>query len=97
MEPDAALVGADGIVVLHAVAHVGAHAACIVHPRHAECVDSVGDAEAFQQVDAFEVGVTAVDVGYGVYNLFHRLQIFRLVGKPCPQILNKFFFVHVLF
>ena len=42
MEPDAPLVGAYGVVVLHAVAHVGAYAAGIVHPRHAECVDSVG-------------------------------------------------------
>ena len=36
MEPQAALVGADGAVELHAVAAVHLHLALIVHPGHAE-------------------------------------------------------------
>ena len=36
VQPQAALVGADGAVALHAVAAVHVHVARVVHPRHAE-------------------------------------------------------------
>ncbi len=50
MEADAALVGTDGVVVLHTVAVVGLNLALVVNPCYTELVDAVGDAETLYEV-----------------------------------------------
>ena len=60
METDAALVGADGIVVLHAIAGVHLHIAVVISPCYAECEDSVGDTEALDEIVRLKFGVFVV-------------------------------------
>ena len=96
MEADAALVRADGVVMLHTITHIGAHPACIVDPRDAERIYAVGDTQAFEQVDALEVGILVVDVGDGRGHFLYGLKILRLVGKPAAEVFDKFFRIHFL-
>ena len=50
-------VRAYGVVVLYTVAHVVADTPAVIDPGHAECVDSVWNAETFQKVHSLEGGV----------------------------------------
>ena len=86
METDTALVGANGVVVLHAVAHVGLVVALIVHPGHAELINTVGDAKTLNQIYLFKLGVLVVLLFDSTQYLFHCLVILRLVGEASLQI-----------
>ena len=94
VETNTALVGADGVVVLHAIAHVGAHIAAVVGPRHAESVDALGDAQALHEVDFLKLGVFVVFLFEGEEHFFHRLVVLGLVGKTGFQRFEQFFGVH---
>ena len=84
----AAFVGTYGVVVLYAVAHVGAHVAGVVGPRDAELQYAVGDAEALYEVGSLEFGVQVVLVLNGCQDLRHCLYVLRLSGKTLFQIFN---------
>ena len=60
VETNTSLVGANAVVVLHAVTHVGLHLALVVHPIYAKLVDAVGDAEALNEFGALELGMLVV-------------------------------------
>ena len=73
MEAQAAFVGADGGIHLHAVAPVYLNPPLVVHPRHAEHNRALGFDDAFQQAVA---GVARVFVQKGFQAaeyFFHRL------------------------
>ena len=94
METNASLVGADGVVVLHTIAHVGAHVAAIVGPRDAEGVDALRDAQALHEVDFVELGVLVVLLFDGGEHFFHSLVVLRLVGETCFERFEQFVGVH---
>ena len=60
METDAAFVGADGVVMLYTITHVGADVALVVCPRHTELVNTVGDAKALNEVGLVKFGMFVV-------------------------------------
>lgn len=60
MKTDATFVGANGVVVLNAVAGVYLNLSVVVDPCDAECENAVGDAESFYKVICFEFGVSVV-------------------------------------
>ena len=62
MEAQAALVGANGAVELHAVADVDMHLALVVSPRYAERDDAFRLYDAFNQLDFLELGMLVVDI-----------------------------------
>ena len=85
MEADVALVGADCIVVLHAVPAVGANVALIVHPAYAETDDTIRFRQAFkdQGILVFRI---ALDEGDDVSrNLLDSLVEFGLAGIAALQ------------
>ena len=94
METDTAFIRADGIVVLHTVAHIVLHAPLIVDPRHTEREYAVGDAQTLYQIVAFELGMLIVDFLNRGNHFFHSLQVFRLVRKPAAQIVDNFSSFH---
>ena len=80
METDAALVRADGVVELYAVAQVYVNFALVVHPGHTEGEDAVGFYEAFYQLGPFKFRVFVVHVFDGEENFAHGLQKFGFAG-----------------
>jgi len=82
VEADAALVGADGGVVLDAHAAVDVDLAQVVHPRHPEDDLPLGLHEAFQQAGFLEFGVLVDHGAQGIQHLVYRLVEFGLPGVP---------------
>ena len=80
VEAQAALVGADGGVVLHAVAPVDPGLAAVVHPGDAELNHTFRLHKALQQADGFPFGVLVHNQLQRFKNLLHCLQKLRLVG-----------------
>ena len=80
MEAQAALVGADGAVVLHAVAAVDVHNALVVHPGDAELDHALRLDEALEQGGLLPLGVLVHDQLQGLKDLAHGLQELRLVS-----------------
>ena len=80
MEADAALVGADGAVHLHAVAAVDLDLAFVVEPGHTENDDALGFRNAFQNFHFLQYGARH-DVGSQRFgDLADGLVEFRLIG-----------------
>ncbi len=80
MEPQPALVRADGAVHFYAVAPVDVHVALVVHPRHAEEDDPFRLHNALKDAGAAVFRI-AVQNGFdGFRNLAHGLMEFPLVG-----------------
>ena len=96
METDAALVGADGVVELNAVADVVLHLALVVEPGHAEGHDTVGLDHAFHYFIALEFRMLVVDVLYGHEHFFDGLQIFFLTRVLCFQVGHDFVNIHAV-
>ena len=94
METDTALVGADYVVVLYTVSHIGLHLTLVIHPCYAELIHSVGNAQAFNQVGFIKLGVLVVFFFNGSKYLFYSLVIFRLIGEASFQVFQNFFSVH---
>ena len=78
MEADTALVGADGVVELHAVADVDMHLTSIVYPGHAEGDDTVWLHEALHDGGLLELRVLVVHLLYREEHFFHGLEEFLL-------------------
>ncbi len=94
METDTTFVGANGIVVLDAVAHVGLDIAVVVHPGNAELIYAIRNAEALDQVDLVELRVLVVLLLDGAEDLFYGLMILWLIRESLLQILKNFLCVH---
>ena len=80
MEAQAALVGADGGVELHAVAAVDLNLAVVVHPGDAEDDNALRLDEALDQAVGLPFGVLIDDELQALENLFDGLQKLRLVA-----------------
>ena len=80
VEADAALVGADGAVHLHAVAAVDLDLAFVIEPGHTENDDALGFRDAFQNFHFLQYGARH-DVGSQRFgDLADGLVEFRLIG-----------------
>ena len=88
MQAQAALVGADGAVVLHAVAAVDLRAALVVHPGHAEHDDPLRLHETVQQARLFIFRVLVEDGREALQNFGSRLKKFALMGVALPEALK---------
>ena len=95
VEAYAAFVRADGVVVLHTVAHVGLHATFVVGPCDAELVHAVGDAEALDEVGALEFGVLVVLFLDGSEYFFYSLVVLRLAWEALLQVFQYLLCVHL--
>ena len=80
MEANAALVWADGIVELHAVAQIDVDLTVVVDPRHAEGDDTVGLDQPFNQLGPLKLGVLVIHVLNRKKHLTHGLQILVFAG-----------------
>ena len=80
LEAQTALVGADGAVVLHAVAAVDLPLAVVVHPGHTELDHALRLDHALQQSNLLILGMGLDDGGQRGQDLFHSLQELGLVG-----------------
>ncbi len=85
VETQTAFVGANGVVVLHAVTHVCAHIALVVDPVNAELDDAVGDAQTLDEVDFLKLRMLVVLILDGSEHLAHCLDVLRLIGKLLLQ------------
>ena len=81
METDAAFVGADAVVVLHTITHIGLYFSLVVHPIHAELVDTVGDAEALDELHLLKFRVLVVLFFNCGEHFFDSLMVLGFVGK----------------
>ena len=90
MEAQAALVGADGVVELHAVALVDADMALVVHPGHAEEDHAVRLDHALEDGVALVDGIAVHDRREGFEHLARRLMEFRFAGILFDQKLQNF-------
>jgi len=80
VEPQAALIGADGGVELHPEAAVDLHVAGVVHPGHPELNDALGLHDALKDARLLEVGAFLHHGLEGLQHLAHRLEELRLIG-----------------
>jgi hypothetical protein len=85
MEAQAALVGADGAVELHAVAAVHLDLALIIDPGHTEADDALGLHQTLDQAGLLVLGVLFHHGLDALQHLTHSLQEFRLVGIALCQ------------
>ena len=86
METDTSLVRTDGVVVLNTVAHVVLDLSLVINPRHAERENTVGYAEALDEVVTLKFRMFVVFILDSSDYLFHCLKIFRLIGKATFQV-----------
>ena len=80
MQAQAALVGTNGAVELHAVATVHLHIALVVHPRYTEKDHPLGLHIALQQARLFIFGVLVNHRLQGGQNLRGRLDKLLFMG-----------------
>ena len=86
MKPQAALVRADGVVVLHAVSAVDLDLALVVHPRHPEEDRPVGLHKALQQPLVLIFGMLVENGAQRFQHFPDRLQEFLLMTVSLFQI-----------
>ena len=86
MQAQAALVGADGAVELHAEAAVHLDLAVIVDPRHAEHDDALGLDDALEQRGLLVLGMGLDDRLEGLEHLGDGLDELGLVGVALVQL-----------
>ena len=60
METDTAFVRTDCIVVLNAITHISLDIAFIIHPSYTELINSIRNAQAFNQIYFVEFWVFVV-------------------------------------
>ena len=94
METNAALVRTNGIVVLHAITHVGLHVALVVNPCHTECDDTIWNTKTINKIGAVEFRMTVVLLLDSTENLAYGLNILRLVGEALLKALYCFNCIH---
>ena len=95
METDAALVRANGIVELNAVADVVLHFALVVNPGDAEGEDAVRLNHALYDASFLELRVLVVDFFYTEKNFFDGLKELLLAGMLGLQVGHDLIDVHV--
>ncbi len=83
MEADAALVGADGAVHLHAVAAVDVDAAAVVRPGDTEHDDPFGLHHPFQDLEVHQVGIGGHIGGHAFHHFADGLVEFLLARVAC--------------
>ena len=88
MEAQAALVGADGGVVLHAVAAVDLDLTLVVHPFHTEADDAFGLGDALEDLVLLVLGVFVQQGLEGHQHFFHGLEEDRFAGVLLFQAFN---------
>ena len=92
MEADAALVRANGIVELHAIADVVLHFALIVNPSHAEGEDTIRLDHALYDFVALEFRMLIIDISYREEHFLHGLKVLffaRMLGlQVCHNTVN---------
>ena len=94
MEPQTALVGADGAVELDAVAVVHLNLALVVHPGNTEHDDPLGGDQTLQEgVLAVQVFIFFDDHAQGFQNFGDGLQEFRLVRVLSGDPLQDFVYI----
>ena len=86
MEPQAALIGADGGVELHPVAPVHSDAAGIIHPRDTEGHHTLRLHEPLQQGGLPVLRVAVDHQVQALQHLPHGLMELLLFGIPCCQV-----------
>lgn len=86
METNTAFVWADGVIVLHTVAHIVVDPAFVIHPRYAEGEYTVGNAEALDKVDAFILRMPVIYILDCRQDFLYCLMVFRLIGEPTLQV-----------
>ena len=86
METDTTFVRTDSVVVLNAITHVCLDVTFIVHPSHAELVNTIGDAKTLNQIDFVKLRVFVVLFFNCRKYFFHCLMILWFVGEPSLQI-----------
>ena len=103
METDAALVGADGAVHLHAVAAVDVDAAAVVGPGDAEHDDALGFDHPFQDLELHQVRIGGHVGGQALHHFADGLVEFLLARvardhaghEPVDVVLGEF--VHFIY
>ena len=95
VETDAALVRANGIVELNAVADVVLHFALVVNPGDAEGEDAVRLNHALYDASFLELRVLVVDFFYTEKNFFDGLKELLLAGMLGLQVGHDLIDVHV--
>ena len=95
MEPDAALVRPDGIVVLHAPAALHADIAFVVFPADAEAHHPVGLGDAAQDLVFVIERLVLDEVENIVGDFMHRLDEFRLAWIAALDALYETFQVYM--
>ena len=96
VEAQTALVGADGVVELDAVAGIDLHLAPVVHPDHLEGERAVGLHDAFRDAVGLEFGVLVVGFLHGHEHLAHGLQILAFAGMAAFEFRHEFVYVHIV-
>ena len=82
MEPQAALIGADGGVELDAVAPVDLHLALVIHPGHPEAHHTLGLHKGLDDAVGLILGVFVHDEIQALQDLQDCLVEFLLIGVP---------------
>ena len=94
VETQTALVGADGIVELEAVAGIDLHLALVVHPDHLEGEAAVGLHDALGNAVGLEFGMLVVGLLDGHEDLAYGLQVFAFAGMTALELRHEFVYVH---
>ena len=94
MEADTALVRADCVVELNAIADVGLHFALVVYPRNAEGEDAVGFHHSFNDFCFFEFGMFVVDILNRQKDFSHGLKVFLLARVLSFEVAKNFVYIH---
>ena len=94
VEADTALVRADGVVELYAVADVVLHLALVVEPGYTESDDTVGFDHTFDYLVAFKFGVLVVHVLYTQEHFSHSLEVFLFAGVFGLKVGHDFVYIH---
>ena len=89
VEAQAAFVGADGAVELHAEPAVDVHLSGVVRPRHAEHQDPLGLDDALEDAGVFVLGVGFHEGHDGLGDLLHGLQKFGFVGVALGNSIHE--------
>lgn len=94
METDSSLIGANSIVVLYPIAHIGLHISRIVYPSNPEGVYFIGNDQSLDQVRFLKLWMLVINLFYRFYDLFNGLKIFRFIRKTSFHKTADFFGFH---
>ena len=95
MKTDAALVRADGVVMLDAVAHISLHVALVINPVNTELQDTVGYTQSLDEVRPVKFRVLIVLIFCGCQHLAYCLDILRLIWKSSLQTFHNICSFHL--